>query len=76
MGHFTWHHGENEIDLTVTYDIEEGASATWDNPSFSASVEIGEIYHKVGNKDFGPLFTEAISDDELNEMKEYALSQG
>lgn len=75
MGHFLWHHGEDEIDLTVTYDIEPGAAQTWASPSYGASVEIGEIYYKEGNKDFGRLFTEEISDDELESMKEYALTQ-
>tara|TARA_S200002703_G_scaffold140472_2_gene131744 strand:- start:129 stop:362 length:234 start_codon:yes stop_codon:yes gene_type:complete len=73
MSHMTWHHGPNEIDLTVTYEIEPGRPQTLHSQAEFPSVEIGDIYYKENNKDFGELFTGEISDAELDSMKEYVL---
>lgn len=75
MSHMTWHHGPNEIDLTVTYEIEPGLPQARESPEEYPNVEIGDIYYKEDNKDFGELFTGEISDDELGSMKEYVLNE-
>ena len=75
MSHMTWHHGPNEIDLTVTYEIEPGKPQTLYSDTEHPYVSIGDIYYKDKNKDFGQLFTGEISDGELEEIKDYILNE-